>query len=192
MLERFADGASGPGSAAPAGQVSSPATIEALVRDYYSYVYHLAVSILEDPDEAEDAAQETFVAAYLTLERFRGESRFKTWLYAIAVNTCRSFLRRRMPWKTLTRAGRPQVPGPINPEQATLQTEAQARVWSAVDKLDQKHRLPVLLRYVHDLPISEISQVLGIPEGTVASRLHYARHKLQETLSRSMDESVRP
>jgi len=86
-------------------QVNDPSITEALVEQYYGYIYRLALSILNDPDEAEDAAQETFISAVLNLDRFRGEASLKTWLYSIALNTCRGQLRRRKARQILSGAG---------------------------------------------------------------------------------------
>jgi RNA polymerase sigma-70 factor (ECF subfamily) len=70
------------------------------------------------------------------------------------------------------------------PEDLASQSDSDRRLWSAVDTLDDKHRMPIVLRYVHDLPVQEIAGILGISEGTVHSRLHYAREKLQKILTR--------
>ena len=75
--------------------VSDPLIAEALVQHYHALVYRLSLSILNDPDEAEDATQETFISAILNLDRYRGDSSLKTWLYSIALNTCRGHLRKR-------------------------------------------------------------------------------------------------
>src|SRR5688572_7577736 len=73
----------------------SPPSIDELVVQYYDTLVHLATSVLGDASEAQDAAQETLIAAARALPRYRGESSLKTWLYAIALNVCRKHLRRR-------------------------------------------------------------------------------------------------
>jgi RNA polymerase sigma-70 factor (ECF subfamily) len=75
--------------------------IDCLVQEYYPYIRRLALSILNDPHEAEDATQETFIAAHHSLAEYRGHSQVKTWLTAIAVNACRSRLRKRKVRQTL-------------------------------------------------------------------------------------------
>lgn len=159
--------------------------VESLVTMYYPYVLHLAVSILNDVYEAEDAAQETFVAANRALPAYRGDASLKTWLTAIAVNTCKGRLRHRKVRQTLQSTLEMlhlmQSKNP-DPEQVTIQVEDDQRIWDAVDMLDEGHRLVVILRYVHELTVPEISTVTGINEGTVYSRLHYARRKLQNLL----------
>lgn len=169
-------------------QSDDPHVIEALVQQYHPFIYRLALSILDDPDEAEDATQEAFIAATMNLDRYRGESSLKTWLYAIALNTCRGHLRKRKARQTMRktwRAVQSLVSRPPTPEESALQSEADTRLWAAVDNLGEKHRLPIVLRYVHSLSVPEIAQIMGLNEGTVHSRLHYARRKLQGQLSHS-------
>jgi RNA polymerase sigma-70 factor (ECF subfamily) len=169
-------------------RVSDPAIAEALVQQYYTMIYRLAISILSDPDEAEDATQETFISAVLNLDRYRGEASLKTWLYAIALNTCRSQLRKRKArtamrksWEALQMLR----PNPTTPEESTLRTDSARQLWEAVDALDDKHRLPIILRYAHDLTVPEIARILNLNEGTAHSRLHYARKKLQGYLQQA-------
>jgi RNA polymerase sigma-70 factor (ECF subfamily) len=166
--------------------IANPEMLEDMVVQYHPQVFRLALSILNHPDDAEDAAQEAMIAAVGSIKDFRGASSLRTWLFAIAINTCRKYLRKRGSRRALidalalvaTQQGR--FP---SPEDATAQREEDRALWSAVDTLDEKHRLPVILRYAHDLPVHEISRVLGISEGTVHSRLFYAREKLQARLA---------
>ena len=159
-----------------------PVVIEALVQQYYTAIYRLALSMLNDPDEAQDATQEAFIAASLNLHRYRGESRLKTWLYAIALNTCRGHLRKRKARQTMRKTWQglqSLLSAPTTPEESAMRTETDAHLWDAIDALDEKHRLPVILRYAHSLTVPEIAHTLKLNEGTVHSRLHYARRKLQ-------------
>ncbi|GAH10209.1 unnamed protein product, partial [marine sediment metagenome] len=80
---------------------SNMANLEATMTRHYSSVYHLALSILDDPHEAEDVAQETFIAASVKLEGFRGDSDVKTWLFSIAINRSRGNLRKRKTQRAL-------------------------------------------------------------------------------------------
>lgn len=167
-------------------QANDTAATEALVREYYGYVLRLCLSVLDDANEAEDAAQETFISAARDLPGYRGEAEPKTWLYAIAVNTCRGRLRKRRARQRLEnslRAVYSLFQRSADPEQAIVQDEANWHIWRAVNDLGEKHRLPVILRYVHELSTSEIATVLGLSEGTVHSRLHYARQYLHARLS---------
>lgn len=167
-------------------KANDAAATEALVREYYRYVFRLCLSVLDDPTEADDAAQETFIAAARNLPGYRGEAEPKTWLYAIAVNNCRGRLRKRQARHRLEnslRAVYSLFQRTSDPEQVTIQDEADWQVCQAVDSLGEKHRLPVILRYVHELSVPEIAAILNMSEGTVHSRLHYARQRLNEHLS---------
>jgi len=172
--------------------------LENLIRACYPTVYHLALSILNDPHDAEDAAQEALMSAITSLDRYRGDSSFKTWLYTITVNTCRGMLRKHRTREKIAAAMQKFVPltaSPPTPDEAASRSDSERRLWAAVDTLDDKHRLPIILRYVYNLPANEIATTLGINEGTVYSRLHYAREKLQEILTqaetpRSVQEEI--
>lgn len=90
----------------------------------------------------------------------------------------------------------PVMSSSLTPEEAASGNEAERQLWNAVDRLDEKHRLPIILRYTYDLSASEIAETLGISEGTVYSRLHYAREKIQQLLAQdetfwSMREGTR-
>lgn len=159
--------------------------IDDLVEEYLPAVIRLCISILDDVDEAEDAAQETFIAACTQGEAFRGESSIKTWLFAIAVNACRGSLRKHKRRQVITAVlgGFQKVFGQAgSPEESAAHTDQNRRLLTAVDELDEKHRIPLVLRYVHDLPVAEIAAILDMQEGTVHSRLHYARKMLGSQL----------
>jgi RNA polymerase sigma-70 factor, ECF subfamily len=173
---------------------NSPPDIEELVRGYYGAVVRLCRSILDDgacadaADEADDAAQEAFIAAARALPEYRGTASPKTWLFAIAINTCRMRLRRRKARRALasTLAGLQRLFGAAEDLQQQAEfAERDALLWRAVDRLEGKHRIVVVLRYAHELSAGEIAQVLGINEGTVHSRLHYARQQLARQLKDS-------
>jgi len=157
--------------------------IERLVQTYQRDVYRLALSILDDPDEADDATQEIFLSALRALESFHGHASFKTWLFSIAINACRNRLQRKKSRGRLQQIlqgllQREQA----HPEKEAMQNESDAALWQAVRALDDKHRVPVILRYYHDLPVADIAEALGIPIGTVHSRLNHARERLRTLL----------
>ena len=162
------------------------AAIETLVHTYQHLVYRLAYSILDDAAEADEAAQDTFVSALGALRSYRGEATFKTWLYAIAVNVCRGRLRKRQAKERLQRVMQAifQVTRPDidHPETAVVSHETTEAVRRAVRALDEKHQLPILLRYEHELPIAEIAQILQVSERTVHTRLRRAHDELRAAL----------
>jgi RNA polymerase sigma-70 factor (ECF subfamily) len=161
------------------------ADAETLVYTYYDVVYRLALSILNDAAEAQDATQETFISAAESLSEFRGEAQLKTWLLAIAVNECRDTLRRRQRRQRLKSAMhkvQSLLSHTASPEDEAARNEDEERLYRAVSSLSQKQRLPILLRYVHNLSGPQIASVLGISEGTVYSRLYYARRRLRRLM----------
>jgi RNA polymerase sigma-70 factor, ECF subfamily len=159
--------------------------IEKMVHTYQRDVYRLALSILDDPDEAEDGTQETFLAALRAISSFREDAAFKTWLFSITINVCRSRLQRGK-----TRGRLQQILQSLfslrgemeYPEATAVRDESDAELWHAIRALDEKHRVPVVLRYYHDLPIADIATMLNVPPGTVHSRLNHARDKLRAQL----------
>lgn len=164
-------------------RVGDSLAIERLVQTYQGDVYRLALSILEDSDDADDATQEVFVAALRALESFRGNASFKTWLFSITVNVCRTRLQR-----IKSRGRLHQVLQNLfhndqtHPENEAIQSESDSALWQAIHTLNDKHRIPVTLRYYHDLSIAEIAETLGVPIGTVHSRLNHARERLRALL----------
>ncbi len=159
--------------------------VDQLLSQFYPYIHRLALSILDDLNEADDVTQETFIAAHHALAGFRNEANPKTWLSAIAINASRGRLRKRKvrlvllsTWHALHLMKNP----PPSPEQSVIQSEADQTIWQAVDGLNDKHRLPVILRYVHELTVPEIALILHLNQGTVHSRLHYARKELHAHL----------
>lgn len=164
---------------------------EIFFRAHQQSVYRLALSVLDDPAEAEEAAQDALIAAIDALDTYRGDSAFTTWLYAITLNTCRSRLRKHRSRENLMRVLRSifRIGGEtaFHPEEAAIKSEAEATVARAVSSLDEKHRLPVVLRYYNDFSIAEIAQLLEISEGTVHSRLFTARERLRVKLKQDVD-----
>jgi RNA polymerase sigma-70 factor (ECF subfamily) len=146
-------------------------------RRIYSLVCRLA-----SPAEADDLAQEVFIAAYKALGSFRGDSSFSTWLYRIAVHTCSHYLRKRRLDITDLDDQEPDEDDGADPEHLALSSELQRHVRGAIDQLPYKLRLVVVLRDLQGLSYEEIAQVAGCPIGTVRSRLHYATQRLATVL----------
>jgi RNA polymerase sigma-70 factor (ECF subfamily) len=157
-------------------------TAETLVRDHYVYLERLCLSILGDEQEAQDAVQETLLRALLHQAKFQPGTSLKNWLTTIAVNLSRDMLRRRSARQRLQGVLHLVRLAPASPEEAVIGSERDRALWQLVHGLGEKHRLPLVLRYVHGLPVSEIAQILGLSEGTVHSRLHYATRKLQQRM----------
>jgi RNA polymerase sigma-70 factor, ECF subfamily len=181
-------------SSTQASDVAREASQEAaqdFVQTYLAQVYRLALAILDDPAEADEATQDTFIAALKSREGYRGEASEKTWLFSIAINTCRRRLRKRKAREglvqTLQSIFRVSGAGPTHPEETILRGEARTALWTAVNALGEKHRLPIVLYYQHELSVAEIAQALNLPTGTVLSRLHTARERLRAGLRDKQD-----
>ncbi len=170
-----------------AGDVQSFA---ALIRRHERRVYRLLFRMLGSREEAEDAAQETFLNLHRHGHRFRGDALFSTFVYRIAANAAlnrrRSLGRRRAHEAGLAneQAAGPMAPSaPRDPESAASGAEDRARVQRALQDVAPKLRLPLLLYDLEGLPYPEIAKLLDLPEGTVKSRIHRAREILRDALS---------
>ena len=168
-----------------------------LVERYQGRVYRLAARLLGDPDLARDAVQEGFLKAYGSLDRFEGRSGFYTWLYRLVFNLCIDMKRRdrsdrEVEWdeaRSLDPAGAPdaealagQGASHAGPVQALERSELRKAIAQAIGQLPDEARETLLLREVDGLSYAEIAEALSIPKGTVMSRLHYARKRVQEIL----------
>jgi RNA polymerase sigma-70 factor (ECF subfamily) len=150
-----------------------------LYRRYRDAVARVAYLLLRDADQAQDAAQEAFLIGWRDLRRLREPERFRAWVTGIAVNLCR---RRRRAWARLSGIG---VPGPAAPVAGPDEGDAaalQMTVRRAVDALPRQMREVVVLRFYCQFGEEEMAQALGIPAGTVKSRLGRARTRLAEAL----------
>jgi RNA polymerase sigma-70 factor (ECF subfamily) len=141
-----------------------------LVRRHRTRVYALALRICRNSDDAEDALQETFIAAYRALPRFDRRARVSTWLYRIATNKCYDILARRRP--TADAASLPEAPDPHDPYARSGQS---ALLTQALDALPDQFREAALLCDVCGLTPAEAGEVAGVPEGTMKSRSFRAR-----------------
>lgn len=169
-----------------AGQGDSDA-FRQLVETYQAPVYRLALRMCGgDAALAEDAAQEAFLAAWRGLPRFRGDSRFSTWLYRLTTNAAIDWLRREKRHRGMDDVTELELPddGP-GPQDQAEQAEAQQTVRRALSRLSEEHRQVLLLRYMQELDYAEIAAALEISEGTVKSRISRAKMRLRELLDGS-------
>jgi RNA polymerase sigma-70 factor, ECF subfamily len=161
--------------------------IEVLVRQYEAGVFRLALSIVGNQAEANEITQETFISALRSLPSCQEKKTFKAWLYTIALNHSRGHLRKRKTLErlrsTLTTIFRVEIQKQISPEEFAIQSDKEAEIWKALNQLDEPFRIVVILRYFHEFPISEISEILSINEGTIHSRLYTARERLRDALN---------
>jgi RNA polymerase sigma-70 factor (ECF subfamily) len=154
------------------------AAFEELVRRHEQRIYNLSLRMLGRPEDARDATQETFLAAFRKLPSFRGDSSLSTWLHRVAMNACYDTLRRR---KRRAEESLPEDPGAASGDLAESSAEA-VDVQRALAQVPDEFRAVLVLHDVQDLPYEEIAEVLGVPIGTVKSRLHRGRVGLARLL----------
>ncbi len=165
-----------------------------------STVYNLALRLMNNPQEAEDVLQETFISAFKALDRFEGRSRLGTWLYRIAYNAALMRLRKRQaPTESLdgpimTDDGdlmpRQFVDWSLRPDEVLLGKELQGVLEIALQELSVSLRSVFVLRDIEGLSTAEAAQALGLTETNVKVRLHRARLVLREKLSHYLSPSL--
>jgi RNA polymerase sigma-70 factor (ECF subfamily) len=169
-----------------------------LIRPHERSVYLMALSLLHNEAEAEDAAQEAFLKAYRNLGRFRAEARFSTWLISIVLNEARGRLRRTQPGLTDSldddREGK-VTPTQLTdwreiPSQALERQEVRGLIRRALIALPLAYREVFVLRELEDRTVQETAETLGITSASVKMRLHRARLMLQKTLAPQLRSAV--
>jgi len=174
------------------GRTGDRDALHMLAERYQRRILGVVVGMVRNPEDAREVVQETFVRAFRNLAGFKGDSSFYTWLYRIAVNLAID-LQRKEGKRTSVEFDETQPPGDAalamggrtsgeDPFQAVRNRELGSKIFEAIDDLTPDHRAVILLREIDGLSYEEISQVLECSLGTVMSRLHYARKKLQAKL----------
>ena len=148
-----------------------------LVSHFRRPLLGMCLNLTGDPADAEDALQDVLLAVHRGLRRFRGEARLSTWIYRIAVRVALRVKSHRRSHVPLDQ----DLPAPRNPDPVARRERAQ-QIHRAVARLPAEHRVVLTLFAVRGLRHREIAEVVGIPEGTVWSRLHHARRKLAAEL----------
>lgn len=165
---------------------------DTLVDGLRGRAYHVARSMVGSPDDALELTQETFLKVYKARATFREGERFLPWFHRILRNTCFSFLRGTRRARSLSAPGRPGEDDDRDfeiedldslPAEDLLQNERAMAFWGAFKSLSARDREMLALRHFQELSYLEIASTLGIPEGTVMSRLFHARKRLREKLS---------
>ena len=164
-----------------------------LVEQYSANIYRLALRMLDQPQDAEDVLQETFLKAYRGLKNFDGRSRLSTWLFRIATNEALMLLRKHKPEfvsidePVETEEGEQEPVQIVDwcclPEGEMMSKEARQHLNEAAERLPHNLRVVFLLRDIEDLSTQETAEVLGLTETAVKTRLSRARMRLREDLS---------
>ncbi|MDX2086614.1 MAG: sigma-70 family RNA polymerase sigma factor [Kofleriaceae bacterium] len=170
-----------------------------LLESHRDRVFNITYRMLGNRAEAEDVAQEVFIAVFKNIDDFREESKFSTWLYRVTVNHCKNrikYLARRhdRDRDELDETSH-QANGAINgtpvraaqPDRALANAQMEKLLQEAIAALDEDQREVIILRDVEDLSIEEICEITKLPDGTVKSRLHRARLVLRKKMQRHVE-----
>lgn len=174
------------------GRAGDRTALQALAERYQRRILGVVVGMVRNVEDAREVVQETFVRAFRNLDGFKGDSSFYTWLYRIAFNLSIDLQRKESKRTNVEYdEGLPPSDAPMafggktqgeDPFTAVRNQELGSRIFRAIDDLTPDHRAVIILREIEGLSYEEISQTLDCSLGTVMSRLHYARKKLQAKL----------
>lgn len=171
-------------------QAGKTAAFAELVNRHGQMVYNLALRTLNDPHEAEDIAQETFVRAWQSLKRFRGDARFSTWLYRITTNLCFNRLpRMKNELNALDADAIVNLTDQrLHAEGQLLSVELRHQLHAAIDNLPESYRLLITLRHLQEMSYAEIADITNMPLGTIKTGIFRARRLLRKTLTQLESE----
>ena len=170
-----------------------------LIDEHRDRVFNITYRMLGNRAEAEDVAQEVFITVFKTIDSFREESKFSTWLYRVTVHYCKiriKYLARRHDrdkddlHETSQQTNGAVTGAPVRaaqPDKALASAQMEKLLQEAIAALDDEQRMVVILRDVEDLSIEEICKITELPDGTVKSRLHRARLVLRKKMQRHVD-----
>jgi len=165
-----------------------------LVGLYKDRLFNLAYRMLGSRHEAEEIVQETFLRVFANLDSYQAEKKFSTWIYRIAHNLCIDRMRRRRKTYSLDAElsdaegldGYAQMSADqSSPEDRLVLSETQRRVREAILELPDKYRAAIILKYMQDLSLNEIAEILDLPVSTVKTRVHRGREFLRQKLEDS-------
>lgn len=174
-----------------------PQAFEVLVRRHQKKMFNIAYRMTGNYDDAADIVQESFLSAYKAIKNFRGEAKFSTWLYGIVVNHSRNRIRHASgkayhePVSLDADRATGNESRPIDPASGEMpaidllvRKEMQEKVQQCINRLEKDHREILVLRDIQGFSYEEITEMLGLPDGTVKSRLSRARSAIKESLKK--------
>jgi RNA polymerase sigma-70 factor (ECF subfamily) len=182
-------------------QAGNTEAFDQLVTRYRTRVFGMIYNMVHNEQDAWDLAQDSFLKAWKSISRFRGQSSFYTWMYRIVTNVTIDWLRKKqvkgsgaefddaIQLKDIDPASRTVPKADPLPHQRMERAEIRARIDEAIKQLSPEHRAVILMKETEDMQYHEIAEALGCSIGTVMSRLFYARKKLQNLL-RDLYENV--
>ncbi len=159
-----------------------------LVFRYQTRLYNAVIRLVDHPEDAADVVQDAFLNAYQSLHSFKGDAEFFTWLYRIAFNTAISMKRKKRAAISLDSGASEASIDPHDPSEyikpgAVLErSEEEIRLQEALTRLSPEHRDVLIFKDIEGMKYEEIADLLGVPIGTIRSRLHRARLELRELL----------
>jgi RNA polymerase sigma-70 factor (ECF subfamily) len=173
-------------------QAGAPEAYSELVRRYQDRIYTIVAGMVADREDALDLTQETFVKAYMALDRFRQEAGFYTWLYRIAVHLCIDYSRKRKRYQEPLPLDQyllhdpslePEDTSPSrNPERAAINVQLRAAIRSSLQRLSEPFRTAVILHDIEGLSQEEVARIMDCPRGTAKSRIQRGRYQLRTLL----------
>jgi len=162
---------------------------------YHKKVYRIAYGVVRQREDALDIVQEVFIKLFRSIRNFKGESRLYTYLYRMAMNTAIDFARKtkKVPTSGIDEEGgfHPIDDPEKRPDRVAVYKELEERVRWALEQLPQDQRATILFREVEGLSYQEIAEVMGCSIGTIMSRLHYARKRVQQLLKDYISQGER-
>ena len=160
--------------------------LKAIFDKYHKKVYSIAYGVVRQREEALDVVQEVFIKLFRSIKNFKGRSNFYTYLYRMVMNTAIDHKRKagKQFMSSLNEEGsfEPSDEAEKGPERILLQKELEERVKMAMDKLPAEQKAALIFRDVEGLSYQEMAETMGCSIGTVMSRLHYGRKRMQESL----------
>lgn len=157
--------------------------MEKIYSEHRTMAYAVGMAVCGNGSDADDVVQETFLRAFRTLGQWRGESPFRSWLYAVALRTAQNWMSRfvrRRPLPAAAAGARVTAP-------EELRDDEHARVLAAVRELPEQQRLTLLLKHLRGLSVREIAELQGCAEGTVKANLHHAVQGLARRLGKGIE-----
>lgn len=167
-------------------QQGDQGALKEIFERYHRRIYRIAYGVLRQREDALDVVQEVFIKLFRSIKSFKGQSAFYTYLYRLAMNTAIDHSRRSKRGRWISLEGE-QGFQPVDgegkrPDRLAAQRELEEKVKWAIDQLPRDQRAALIYREIEELSYQEIAEVMGCSIGTVMSRLHYGRKRLQQLL----------